>query len=250
MIDRITAEVVRLIMGFVFLGLLVFFYKRYSRSKKEGFENPFFIGLIVLFAVLFLFHLFYAIYNILIAADIIDVVLTAKFSWLDEERILIDAFSNQYRPLFLIFYSLMNVIIAAQVHSLERIIKWEKHPVSIFMLIMAGLLWLNFIPAIVYSFASILIISLAFISIGTGFLLNIGINFWLASKTPGQVRRRSLFAAAAFIFTALGLVWSMEMRLGRMLHDSISNEIDVLIGCAIELIGCVCYFKGFATTGE
>ena len=243
---RILAFIARMIMVAVFTYVFFYFKKGYNDSKKTGVKNTYFMGFMLLFAILTIFNLLYGAYGLYneLSAETID--LEARFSWWEDPGNELDMMANQMRPLFLSFYFFMSCILAAQVYPLEQAMGWKKAPFSKYMVISGAGVWLLFIPTIAYSYASFVIVGLSWFSLLLGFFLNIAVNIKIYRATAGTLRKRALYAVLAFFFLALGIAWSLELGWGSLINEAISNAWDVVIGSVFQLISAIFYLKGFS----
>ena len=141
----------------------------------------------------------------------------------------------------------MALVVAAQIYPLEKANGWKKNPVGKLVIACASSLGLLFIPAIGNSPAALVFVILGFFGIGIGLLLNIYINIKLYMKTAGEIKRRALYAATAFILFTLGILWSVELSFGDAIHPALTNRWDVVIGSVIQVIAAIFYLKGFGS---
>ncbi len=251
-LDNFLALVFRLgIMVVVFYLLFQKFYRDYQKSKKSGFVNYYFLGFSALFLIMLIFHILYGSYELYSNTVADPVNLKSQFNWYSESEDWIGKIANnQMRPAYLIFYFLTNLVLAAQIYPLELANGWKKNPVMRTIIVCGSSLWLNFIPAIGTSAAAAIIVILGFAGIGIGFLTNIAINIKLYIKSAGVLRRRALYAIFAFIFFAVGILWSMEMGFGEAIHESISYRWDVVVGSVLQIVGAFFYRVGYSKEGE
>ncbi|HMF29857.1 MAG TPA: DUF998 domain-containing protein [Candidatus Lokiarchaeia archaeon] len=243
--DAIFAIIFRYGMIILYLYLFDYFYRGYQASKKAGFPNQFFLGFVFLFAILVIFHVVYGTYELYQQLVPNYVNLQAQFPWYQPQGNAIDIVAAQVRPIFLFFYFLMNCVIATQVYPLEKAIGWKTTPVTKIMIVFGCSLWLLFIPALSYTYFSYVPITLGFVGIFLGFVINIGANIKIFKDSTGALRRQAVYAILAFLFLGVGLLWAFEVNFGPSINPAITNNDDVVIGCCIQLASAVFYRRGF-----
>jgi hypothetical protein len=249
------ATVFRLAMVLVYGYIWFFFWKRYNESKKAGFTNSFFLGFVIIFALLLLFSLFYGVYefwwwSLSDTSNAFD--FTQQFSWVPEKSVLeatypplVVALAYQYRPLYLSFYFILNVVMASLVFPLEQAVRWTKTPFTKFMILCGAMVFLNFIPAIALSYVGAIITILAFTGVSFGLILNILVNIKLFKDATGAIRTRSLYAIIAFLLLGVGLWASMEVGFARMFIENASYRYDIIFGSIFQAIAVIFYRMGF-----
>lgn len=249
-LDATFAIIFRFAIAVVYFYIFHYFYKGYTQSVKNGFKNYFFIGFSILFFILSLFSIVYGGYELYtnLTPNFID--MKNNFPGEIPADPFIKTISHQLRPAYIIFYFLMNLVVATLVFPLEQAIGWKKGWATKIIILFGASLWLIFIPALTYTIFSLIPLVLGFTGIGIGFLLNIAVNMKLFKDSAGEIRRRSLYAILAFIFLAIGLVWSMEVMWGEAINEAITNKWDVVIGCCIQAISILFYRMGFGVSFE
>ncbi len=249
-LDVLLALLFRYGLTVVYIAILVFFKKGYQKSKVAGFPNKFFLG----FSFMFL-----ALLIVLAGIDVYETVNAFVPNTLDIKTEFIEnvesvnpalaaqvgTFINFCRPLYILALGAGSFLIAGQVYPLELAIAWNKTPFTKLLLVTGLAIFLVFIPAITYTVFTQFLIGACFVSLGLGFLLNIGVNIHLFRISTGQIRRRSMFIILAFICFYLGFIWSLEVGWTMFFIPNAPYKYDVVFGSIVQMVAAIFYWVGF-----
>ncbi len=246
-LDDFIAVLFRYALTVVYIGIMVFFIRGYTKSKAAGLPNKFFLG----FSIMFL-----AILGIIAGTAVYETVnLIFTGTWNLQTpfpgyydpimREQVGIFLNFCRPLFVLAFIACNVMIAGQVYPLEIAINWKKAPATKLLVITGLAAFAIFIPGITFSIVTQILLVACIGSLLFGFALNIGVNIHLCRVSTGQIRRRSLFIILAFICFYMGFIWALEVGWTREFIPGATLKYDVVFGSILQMVAAVFYWVGF-----
>ncbi len=243
---NLAAIIVRFFMIYPYIYLVNYFVWGYRKSKSSGYKNNFFLGNSILFAIAVIFHVAYASYELYISTIPNATWLSSYFPWKpDNLEGLVRSMSHQVRPLYLLFYLLLTVVMAAQVYPLEQVVGLNKSPFTKSILVMGSFNLLLFIPALSYTWVSLVAIPLGFIAIASGIILNIIVNLIIFKRSTGTLRYQSLYGMFAFLLFGFGLALSLEVGWLKLIDESISYRWEVIVGSLIQLVAIIFYRRTY-----
>ncbi len=243
---NLAAIIVRFLMIYPYLYLVNYFVWGYRKSKATGYKNNFFLGNSILFTIAVIFHIAYASFELYISTIPNAVMLNNYFPWKpDNLEGLVKSMSHQVRPLYIMFYLLLTVVMAAQVYPLEQVVGLTKNPFTKIILGLGSLNLLMFIPALSYTWVSLVTIPLGFFFFFFGIILNIVVNIVIFKRSTGTLRYQSLYGMSAFLLFGIGLTLSLEVGWLKMIDPSISYRWEVITGSLIQLIAIIFYRRTY-----
>jgi hypothetical protein len=245
-VNELLAVILRGVVIPLYVAMIVLFYNKYKEDK-----NKFFLGYIIFFSVAFIIQA--GVFLVDLGSYIghpmqMDLLSTNRFDdYTDEKATILSVFDNFVRPSYIVIFIIVGIAIASQIHPLEIFSQYNRHFMSKGLIICAFLMSFLFIPLdfFRYSYLTMIIISLNFLFIGFGLLVNFFVSLKLYFKSVGEIRRRTLFILLGFIMYLAGMIWAARSGWAKTINSNWDFEEDVILGSIVSIISILFYYIGF-----
>ena len=240
---KLLAVICRGVLIFVLAAMSIMFWRKYAADR-----NKFFFGYFIFFffmaltdAAIFLGE----VLNFMFQNNTLTDLMGLDFPNFEENRDRLGLIFNLVRPPYLLALMILYIAFASQLQPLEIVLNQKSHLISRGLYLAVGLTILIYIPAMTYTLYTQIIVYFSLLLLIVGLFGNIGLNLYLAVRSPGKIRRRSYLVLIGFVLFIIGLLWSLKLGWSETLNPAWNFEIDVVIGSLISTISAFCYYLGF-----